>query len=212
MNVATLLAWLTLSQLSPSIFADGFDPPLPIGCPSSFIATDGVKRSRLLTSAVGYGAMQVTRPAVDLLEWDRVYGYNNATPGPPHAWPGVTGSAPTVKAFRMDSYVALHFKAPANPEAGLAGSFSIPTGVGSPPVTLAISRACADFAHYLPAPGCVVTSPQGDAPVLYWHFGAVGACALPPGTDLYFNWMYPNTTDRTRCTSASPTCRIAVWR
>jgi hypothetical protein len=111
----------------------------------------------------------------------------------------------------MDSYVGLRFTTPAVPARGFATTLKIPTAIGSPRVTMAISRACGDFAKYLPAPGCLVVGPVPDSSVLYQHFSP-GACELQPATTYYLNAMYTDTTDRTRCTSTAPTCQLGVWR
>lgn len=210
MIATAILATALSMELPDGIFSDGFDATAPIGCTTT-INPDGVIRTRLATSAVGYGAQQITRPHIILTEWDNVYGYNGLEIGQPVPWPGVTGSAPTFQSFRMDSYIALHFATPFAPEPGFASTFKIPTAIGSPPVTIAISRACGDFSQWLPSPRCVATSPANDQPILYYHFGQ-GACELQPATDYYLNIMYPDTLDRTRCTSLGLSCHLAAWR
>jgi hypothetical protein len=215
MLFALMLTTLLAASPSPTIFANGFDSPLPVGCPASIIV-DGTVRPRLLTSPVGYGALLVTRPAVQLTEYVNVYGYNNAQPGPPAAWPGVTGSAPTFVNARSDSWIALHFRTPDAPAFGMAGTYVIPTAIGSPPITASISLACGDFSRYLTAPGCVGTMPASDQPFLYWHFAAPGAaaCPLQPSTDYYMNIIYRDPADRARCTPTHTgvACRMPVWR
>jgi hypothetical protein len=194
-----------------TLFADGFDG---FGCHAT-INPDGIERHRVTVSDVGYTAQQLTRARVQLDDYGLTFSYNSAAPGPVLPWPGLTGSAPTVKAFRMDSYVAWRFTTPAQPPAGFATTVKIPSGVGSPRVTLSISRACGDFSKYLPAPGCLVVGPPPDDSVLYQYFAPPGsaACPLKPGTTYYMNAMFTDTTDRTRCTfSPGQTCRLAIWR
>lgn len=201
----------SLPSVDQTLFADGFDG---FGCRST-INPDGVTRTRLTVSDVGYGAQQYTRTRVVLDDYAATYSYNSAAPGPQLPWPGLTGSAPTWKAFRMDSYIGLRFTTPATPQAGFATTVKIPTAVGSPRVTMAISLACGDFSKHLPAPGCLVVGPPPDQPVLYQYFAppGSGACPLKSGTTYYLNAMYTDTTDRTRCTmSSGAVCRLAIWR
>lgn len=204
----------TLASVEPTIFANGFDPTAPVGCPST-IAPDGVQRLRVLNSPVGYGAQQVTRANVSLTEWVNVYGYNNAQPGPPAPWPGVDGSAPTLKNFKTTSWAGLHFRTPDAPEHGFASNFKVPTAIGSPPITVAISTACGDFAQYLPSPACVAPNqPSGDQSILYYYFGAPTptACALKPGTDYYLNLMFTDPSNHARCYGGGNNCPFALWR
>jgi hypothetical protein len=197
------------ADLDPNLplFMDGFDG---YDCRDT-ITPDGTQRHRLHISNVAYTAQRYTRTGVRLDDYSATYSYNDATPGPILPWPGLTGSAPTWVAFRMDSYIGLRFVTPAVPAPGFATTLKVPTGIGSPRVTMAISRACGDFSHYLPSPGCLVVGPVPDSSVLYQHFGP-GACELRPGTTYYQNMMYTDPIDRSRCTSNAPTCQLAVWR
>lgn len=193
------------------IFADGFDG---FAC-NDTINPDGVLRYRIKNSDVGYTAQQLTRYRVQLDDYSATYSYNSAVPGPLLPWPGLTGSAPTIKSFKMNSYVGWRFITPTNPAPGFATTLKIPTGVGSPRVTMSVSKGCGDFYKYLPAPGCLVVGPVPDSSVLYQYFAPPdsAACPLQPGTTYYLNAMYTDTTDRTRCTySPGTTCRLAIWR
>lgn len=200
--------------IADGLFANGFDPPMPIGCPST-IAPDGVQRMRVLSSSVAYTAQQIVRGNVSLTEWDNVYGYNGNDPGPPHPWPGVAGSSPTLKTFKTTSWAALHFRTPAVPEHGFASNFKVPTAIGSPPITVAISRACGDFGQYVPNAACVAANqPSGDQSILYYYFGAptLTACALQPGADYWLNMMFTDPSNHARCYGGGATCPLALWR
>jgi hypothetical protein len=204
---------LAAAHAEPAVFSDGFDPPVPVGCPAQ-IDPDGTPRNRLTISDVGYTVLQYTRTRVPLDDYAVTYSYNGPGAGPVLPWPSMTASSPTFKAFRMDSYIGLRFTTPELPQPGFATTLKVPTGIGSPRVTLSISRACGDFSDYLPAPGCVVVGPVPDSSVLYQWFGQQGssACPLQPGTTYYLNAMYTDPGDRSRCTSSGQTCQLAVWR
>jgi hypothetical protein len=94
-------------------------------------------------------------------------------------------------AFRQTSYIGLHFVIPQGMDPRSAGRWMAPTAYpGSLPITMSISRACGDFARYLPTPGCVARNvPAADTPIITWTFSHASpntSCVLTPG-DYYLN-------------------------
>jgi hypothetical protein len=186
----------------------------PTTCPA-IIKPDGIERTRMLHSSIAYGAQHYpVRPFVDVTQWDTIWGYNGLEPAPPHDWPGVTGSAPTLMQFRRGYYIAAHFHTPANPQPGLAGRFVNPTANNGPPLTMAISRVCGDFSRHLPTPGCLKQSvPSSDWPMVYWQFAHTSpstACNLEPDSDYWVNLMQSDPSSPIEC--MGQVCPAAAWR
>jgi hypothetical protein len=185
-------------------------------CPATITtATDGT-RTLLGLSDVQYTLFNTVRHGVVLTEWDNVWGYNNNTATSPVPWPGVTGSEPRILAFKRDSYVGIHFKTPAAPQAGLAGTFINSASAGGPNLTMAISTACGDFSANLPTPGCVKANiPSADSLLSYWNFGGgnpAGVCNLAPNTDYYVNMMMTDKASTVECAASSQVCPPSPWR
>lgn len=183
--LASTFAARVHAQVAAPIFANGFDSPIPVGCPST-INPDGIVRTRLTVSNIAYGASMSTRAGVKLDEYGAVYSYNGSAPGPVLPFPGLTGSAPRFMAFRKTSYIGLRFTVPQAMDPRSAGRWMAPTAYpGSLPITMSISRACGDFARYLPTPGCVVKGiPAADAQLVFWtfsHASPLTSCVLTPG-------------------------------
>lgn len=183
---------LFLSQTEPgTIFANGFDPPVPVGCPAS-VTLDGIPRTRLTVSNIAYGASLTTRPAVRLDEYGAVYSYNSGAPGPVLPFPGLAGSAPRYMAFRPSSYIGLRFTVPADIDPRSAGRWMAPSAwPGSLPITVAVSSACGDFSAHLPSTGCRVQGvPAADAQLVFWTLSGASpatSCVLRPGGVYYLN-------------------------
>ncbi|MBA8886140.1 hypothetical protein FHW12_000331 [Dokdonella fugitiva] len=200
-------------QLEPNgLFSDGFD--VNAWACSDPIAPDGVPRTRLVLSDVDYSAQHwPVRYRVAMTEWDNVWGHNSATDAVT-PWPGVAGSAPTLRWFRRTSYVALHFRTPVDPFPGLASRFVAPSANAGPNLTMAISRGCGDFRLYLPTPGCLAENvPTADVPMVYWQFADTSpatACNLQPDTDYFVNIMQTDPTSTLECTTVL--CPAAAWR
>jgi hypothetical protein len=181
-------------------------------CPTTINTTDG-SRTLLTQSDIFYGPQSGVRMGVQLNEWNNVWGYNGPAPQPV-AWPGVTGSAPRINAFKRDSYVGYHFKTPLAPLPGLASTFTNPTWNPSPALTMAISTACGDFSAHLPTPGCLKQNmPSNDQPMVYWQFATTSptlACNLLPNTDYYVNIMLYDKTSTVECAASSNVCPIVA--
>jgi len=201
----------------PSIFTNGFDPPIPVGCPASIETPQGTL-TRITTTQLRYSAQGATKPVVWLTEWDNVWGHGTVDPREPVTpWPGVGGSAPVFLSFKRGNYVGIHFRTPDVVDPRLASKFVNPTAIASPNVTFAISRACGDFAKYLPTPGCLRKDvPSADTDFVIWQFAGTSpatACNLKPATDYYVNMMLTDRNSTLEC-SAGPAgvCQIAAWR
>jgi hypothetical protein len=201
------------APLNDTIYGDGFEN-LSV-CPTVVMGRDDVARNRLTRSDILYTAMQYRRAAVQLFEYDNVWGYNDGSAGPPVSWPGVTGSSPIFAGFRRDSYVALHFKTPLAPATGLAGTYRNPTAEPGNPLTMAISRACGDFNKHLPTQGCLKeNAPANDERMVYWQFKTTSpatSCNLQPNTDYYINIMQTDVNSQAKC-HAPAICPASVWR
>jgi hypothetical protein len=183
-------------------------------CASTIVAPDGLERTRLLFSDVRYTAFHYLRPSVHLTEWDNVWGYNNGLPGPPVAWPGVTGSSPIISGFGRWSYVALHFHTPAVPLPGLAARMVNSSSAGGPPLTVAISKRCGDFQQSLPTSGCLRRDvPHSDETISYFKFTLNHpelVCNLEPDSDYYINIMLSDPASAPGCPGGI--CPVGPWR
>lgn len=189
-------------------------PPAAGNCPATITAADG-PRNLLTTSDVRYGTQSGTRMNVNLSEWDNVWGHGTGSPTEGITpWPGVSGSAPTILAFKRDSYVGIHFKTPVSPAPGTAGTWFNPTSNPGPNLTMAISTQCGDFTNHLPSPGCRVENvPTADAPMVYWWFGTTfpnTSCNLQPNTNYYVNIMQTDKASTLEC--SGNVCPAAAWR
>lgn len=187
-----------------ALFADGFDPPPPAGCPQT-INLDGVVKTLAKRSGIDYTLFGYARANVDLSEWNNIWGYNNSDPPPPLAWPGVSGSQPIIKTFRRDDYLCAHFRTGNAP-------FSVPllnpTAYASPDLTVSVSSVGGDFSRYLPTPGCLKQNvPNADVQIAFIQSGTTNptkACNVQPNTDYYIN-IYSIGCTRTNCP-------ISPWR
>ena len=177
---------------SDTIFRDGFDSPPPAGsCLSE-------ARTRLPTSGITYGPVHDVTPFnpmrsnVDITEWNNVWGHANATDSA-LSWPGRSGSAPALRNFSRNNFVAIHFKTPGNATADstLNGYFTYPIDWNNPNADIKISTTCGDFTPNPANPGCVALDVASSNEVMVrWKFkpGNIGAyCILQPNTDYYVN-------------------------
>jgi len=193
------------------VFADAFEGLAT--CPSTVLVPDGTTRTRLFNSNISYGVFPPFRPAAYLGEYDNIWGHNTPYDGVT-AWPGVAGAAPVIKEFHRWNYIAAHFRTPSTVSPGFASRFVNPTAIGGPNSTMAISRACGDFANHLPTPGCLSRDvPTADAQMVYWQFSTWSpqtACNLETDTDYYVNIIQSDEDSHTEC--AGDICPVAPWR
>jgi hypothetical protein len=191
------------------IFHDAFEDAG--SCPSNIILPDGSERSLLVHANITYGNYPQVRPYVDVRFWDNVWGYNN-TVSPQVGWPGVGGAAPVIGLFPRVSYTAAHFHTPVT--SGSNGSFSNPSYVNGPPITMAISRRCGDFDDYMETVGCLARDvPTSDAVLVRWKFtaNAPGSfCNLQPDTDYYVNVIIGDPASTDGCPAWSSTCTVGT--
>lgn len=171
------------------IFNDRFDADID-SCPSQITLPDGSERNLVTRASISYGVYQAERPNVRVTEWEDIWGYNNVQSTTPDPWPGVGGAAPVIRVFPAGGYLCLHFHTPAN-VATRSGSFSNPSYVAGPDVTMAVSALPGDFSAALPTPGCIVRNvPTSDANLILWK-GTPNApaswCNLRPDADYYVN-------------------------
>jgi hypothetical protein len=194
------------------IFADSMESMS--SCPDTITVPDGTQRTRLIKSDIQYSVYQIVRPAMDVTEWDNVWGYNGLEPGNPVPWPGVSGSAPRLLNFSRWNYVGIHFKTPFIVPPGSAGRIVNPSAVGGPYTTLAISRQCGDFSQNLPTSGCIRRDvSHSDYTLAYYQFTQNNpdyACNLEPDTDYYINVIQSDTESHIQC--GGDICPIAPWR
>lgn len=190
-----------------TIFSDGMDPPFT-GCPAT-IQTDDGPRYRVTVSSVSYGVYQAQRTNLDVTDWDGLWGYN-AVVGPVTPWPGVGGAAPVIVQFPRSGYLCAHFHTDA--AAGRNGSFSNPSYVAGPNVTMAISTRGGDFDTWLPTPGCLKANvATSDASLVRWKYSPNAPqdwCNLQPDTDYYVNVMFTNHASTTQCAPTAQSCVI----
>lgn len=183
-------------------------------CPSTISSMPGGTRTLLSTSDISYGAYaNPKRLAANLLEWDDVWGHNDASGGVT-SWPGVNGASPVIRQFKKTSYMGIHFRTPLASQipVGRHGAFRNPSFVGGPNLTMAISAACGDFSASLPTPGCLADHEYGnplgsgistsDIQMVYWHFDTANpatTCVLQPDTDYYVNIIQTDPTSTKSC-------------
>ena len=214
--IALLAVAASSAQAAPPpwdevVFADAFEGPAT--CPQTIIIPDGTRRTRLLNSNISYGVSVAVRPSVFLAEYDNIWGHNTPYDGIT-PWPGVTGSAPVLRSFHRWNYVAAHFRTPATVPPGYSGRFVNPATIAGPNITMAISRACGDFATHLPSPGCITRDvPTADAYMVFWQFNTSSpqmACNLQTDTDYYINIIQSDQESLTEC--VGDLCQVAPWR
>lgn len=171
------------------IFTDRFDADTD-SCPQQVTLPDGSMRHLVTRASISYGVYQAERPNVRVTEWEDVWGYNDALAPLPAAWPGVGGAAPVIRVFPAGGYLCLHFRTPVN-IASYHGSFSNPSYVAGPDVTMAVSALPGDFSAALPTAGCLVRDvPTSDRNLILWKGtpNAPGSwCNLRPDADYYVN-------------------------
>ena len=217
LGAGTLQITLTCWNSDDSASASGTSAAITVSvasagaCPATITAPDGTTRSLQTLSNITYGVYgSPVRSNVDLSQWNNIWGHNSTTDAIT-PWPGVGGSAPVLRQFNRGSYFGAHFKTGAY--TGINASFLAPSGVGGPNVSMAISKACGDFAAQLPTPGCVKTNiPTSDTTMVLWKFSGnnpTGYCNLQPDTDYYVNMMFTNSTSTVECVSGSTTCVLA---
>jgi hypothetical protein len=147
------------------------------------------------------------RHAVDLTLWDNIWGHitetDNVTP-----WPGVSGASPTIWALGKTQYIAAKLHTGAF-SSTLAGTYiDVSYGAG-PPIDMAISQTCGDFA---PAVACLKTNvPSQDQFLVAWNMTSTDNfhCKLLPNSDYYVNVQFhdPNATGP-GC--SGDTCKITI--
>lgn len=178
------------------IFGDAFDASID-SCPSRITLPDGSQRNLVTRASISYGVYQAERTNVDVTEWDSVWGFNNAQLPTPSAWPGVGGAAPVIRVFPARGYLCMHFHTPANMSA-FSGTFSNPSYVAGPDVTMAISALPGDFSAALPSPGCLRRDvPTSDGNLVLWKGtqNAPGSwCNLQPDSDYYANVTFASAS------------------
>jgi len=189
------------------IFTDRFDADSDT-CPQQITLPDGTTRTLVTRASISYGVYQAERPNVRVTEWDDVWGYNNAQSPQATPWPGVGGAAPVIRVFPAGGYLCLHFHTPPD-VASRHGSFSNPSYVAGPDVTMALSALPGDFSAALPTPGCIVRDvPTSDANLILWK-GTPNApnywCNLQPDSDYYVNIAFALRTgcERNSCVIGS---------
>jgi len=184
------------------IFGDRFDASID-SCPPVVTLPDGSTRNLVARASISYGVYQAERSNVDVTEWDNMWGYNNVQLPTPRVWPGVGGAAPVIRVFPARGYLCMHFHTPANMSA-FSGTFSNPSYVAGPDVTMAISALPGDFSAALPSPGCLVRdAPTSDHNLVLWKGtpNAPGSwCNLQPDSDYYANVTFASVNE---CSTAN---------
>jgi hypothetical protein len=197
------------------LLSDGFES-VPLGCAQT-IQTPTGPRSRVQSADVIYGiAGYLARPAVQLAEYDSVWGYNNPFPSSVVTpWPGVGGSSPFFSMSRT-GYFGAHFHTTVDPTP--PGYFVYGNYGGTIPVSMSISPMCGDFAGDPATDGCYVENhPSDDSSFLRWQFGegvSPYRCYLLPDTDYYLNVMFtdthPTDPDLSRKCPNGATCTVLI--
>lgn len=171
------------------IFTDRFDADIDT-CPQQITLPDGSARQLVTRASISYGVYQAERKNIRVTEWEDVWGYNDTRATTPVPWPGVGGAAPVIRVFPAGGYLCLHFHTPAD-VASRSGTFSNPSYVAGPDVTMAVSALPGDFSAALPTPGCLVRNvPTSDGNLILWKgtSNAPGSwCNLQPDADYYVN-------------------------
>lgn len=186
--LAAIIATSASAAPVGSIFRNGFDPPIPPGCPATITVVDGTTRTLLRSGRVTYGPIGVRARVADLTTWDGIWGHGSPT-DPVTAWPGVGGAAPVIRAFPKNAYVCAKFTTFPVMTTANSGSFTNPSYVNGPNLTMAITKTPAAIMQGLPSPGAIQRDvPTSDANLVSWKGGYNAPASwanLEPSTTYY---------------------------
>jgi hypothetical protein len=168
--------------------------------------------TRLLTSNISYGVnASPFRSAVDVTEWNNIWGYAGITQTTPVPWPGVSGAGPVIREFNRHKFLAAHFNTGGSPMS--QGSMADQSNIGGPDIDIVVSQTCGDFTANTAFPGCSIYSAPSDGQPHFKYFsnGAPAGtinCPLQLNTDYYINIKLHDENSGTECSVSNPVCPL----
>lgn len=140
---------------------------------------------RMITGTIRYPNVPGggVRNGADLTQYATIWGAATAS-AVPVPYPGANGAVPAVQPWPAGGYIAAKFRASSNVRDYVVLRYS--TYYSGPPLTIAISQRCGDFA---PAnPNCLTTNiGTGEGAKKIVTAPYTNGCPITPGVDYYVN-------------------------
>lgn len=179
-SAIALLATVAMTGVPDQVFFGGME-------------ADACPEGRILSSDVHWD-VGATLADVDLTQFENLWGRMSAA-DTPVAWPGVTGSTPTIEEFKRAGYIAAAFHTPSELSPTLVGLFKNLSYGRGPALDFSIG-ACGDFSSTLGA--CFVpNTPAIDQSMMHWRTEqpTLFYCVVAPDTDYYVNLRLTDPDD-----------------